>query len=143
MKEYHLYRSPLPEGAEQIIIVSALRDVDEQTVSVEEIFIITAIDDKEVKARIDVTNLINKVVRTPGGNIPVENYDKMYEIIDPITPEQVQLQNQVDLYQHHFEPADPVTEDLIFAADMAAACHATDFETVIEELLNASSTCKK
>jgi hypothetical protein len=143
MKEYHLHKTPLPDGAEQIFITSAVRDEEDQTITVEEIFVITCIGDKEVKARIDVQNLINKIVLTPGGNIPTANFDKMYELLDPVTPEKVQLQNQVDLYQHEFNPADPITDDLIFAADMAAACHAIDFETVIEELLNADPTCKR
>ena len=143
MKEYHLHKSPLPDGAEQIFITSAIRDEEDKTITVEEIFVITCIGDKEVKARIDIANLIEKIVRTPGGNIPTDNYDKMYELIDPVTPEKVQLQNQIDLYQHEFDPETAVTDDLIFAADMAAACHATDFDTIIEELLSASTSCNK
>jgi len=143
MKEYHLHKSPLPDGAEQIFITSAIRDEEDQTISVEEIFVVTVIGDKEVKARIDVQNLINKIVLTPGGNIPFENFDKMYDILDPVTPERVQLQNQVDMYQHEFDPEIAITDDFIFAADMAAACHAIDFATVIEELLSADPTCKE
>ncbi len=143
MKEYHLHKSPLPDGAEQIFITSAVRDDEDKTITVEEIFVITVVGDKEVKARIDITNLMEKIIKTPGGNIPFENYDRMYEVIDPVTPEKVQLQNQVDMYQHQFDPDTRVTDDLIFAADMAAACHATDFDSIVEELLNASSTCNK
>jgi len=143
MKEYHLHKSPLPDGAEQIFITSAIRDEEDKTITVEEIFVITCIGDKEVKARIDIANLIEKIVRTPGGNIPTDNYDKMYELIDPVTPEKVQLQNQIDLYQHEFDPETAVTDDLIFAADMAASCHATDFDTIVEELLNANTSCNK
>ena len=143
MKEYHLHKSPLPDGAEQVFITSAIRDEEDQSINVLEIFVITCIGDKEVKARIDIKNLINKIVLTPGGNIPYENLDKMYELIDPVTPESVQLQNQVDMYQHQFDPETAITDDLIFAADMAASCHATDFDTIIEELLSANTSHNK
>ena len=141
MKEYHLHKSPLPDGAEQVFIVSAVRDEEDRTISVKEIFVVTVVGNQEVKARIDVEGLMHKIATTPGGNIPVENYDKLYEKIDPVTPVKEQLQNQVELYQHHFEPDE--TKDLIFAADMAAACHATDFDNIVEELLNANNTHSK
>ena len=141
MKEYHVHRTPLPDGAEQAFVISATRDDD--GITVEEIFVVTSIGDKEVKSRIDVEGLVNKIVMTPGGNVPVENYDKMYEVLDPIIPEHEQLRNQVELYQYSFEPSDPITDDLIFAADMAKACHQTDFDSIVEELLNANTTRDK
>jgi hypothetical protein len=146
MKEYHLHKAPLPDGAEQVFISGVVRNSEDQTLTVEEIFVVTVVGNCEVKARIDITNLMEKIAKTPGGNIPVENYNKMYEMIDPVTPTKVQLQNQIDLYQHLLEPTEPVdtvTDDFIFAADMAAACHATDFDTILEELLNASTSRKR
>jgi hypothetical protein len=141
MKEYHVHKTPLPNGAEQAFIISATRDDD--GVTVEEIFVVTSVGDKEVKSRIDVRGLVNKVAMTPGGNVPVENYDKLYEMLDSLIPEDEQLRNQVELYQHSFDPSGSITEDLIFAADMAASCHATDFDDIVEELLSANTTRDK
>lgn len=141
MKEYHVHRTPLPDGAEQAFVISATRDDD--GITVEEIFVVTSIGDKEVKSRIDIEGLVNKIAMTPGGNVPVENYDKLYDMLDSLIPEHEQLRNQVELYQHHFNPKDSVTEDLIFAADMAASCHSTDFDSIVEELLSANTTRNK
>jgi hypothetical protein len=141
MKEYHVHKTPLPNGAEQAFIISATRDDD--GVTVEEIFVVTSVGDKEVKSRIDVRGLVNKVAMNPGGNVPVENYDKLYEMLDSLIPEDEQLRNQVELYQHSFDPSGSITEDLIFAADMAASCHATDFDDIVEELLSANTTRDK
>jgi hypothetical protein len=140
MKEYHVHKTPLPHGAEQAFIISATRDDD--GITVEEIFVVTSIGNQEVKSRIDVRGLVNKVAMTPGGNVPVENYDKLYEMLDSLIPEEEQLRNQVELYQHTFQPSESVTENLIFAADMAAACHQTDFDSIVEELLSANTTRK-
>jgi hypothetical protein len=140
MKEYHIHKSPLPDGAEQVIITSLVRNEEEERVTVKEIFVVTRIGDKEVKSRIDVEALMHNVVRNPGGNVPVKNYDKMYELLDQVTPEQEQLQNQIDLYQHEFQT--DISKDLIFGAEMAAACHTTNFENIIEELLNENPSCK-
>jgi len=142
MKEYHLHKSQLPDGSEQLFITGAIRDLEEQTVSVQEIFVITCVGDKEVKSRIDIRNLIDKIVKTPGGNIPFSNFEAMYEMLNPVIPEQVQLQNQIDMFHHESEPSTEA-EDFIFATDMASACHAIDFDTVLEELLNANPTCTK
>lgn len=140
MKEYHIHKTLLPDGAEQAFIISATRDDDGDSITVEEIFVVTSIGDKEVKSRIDVRGLVNKVAMNPGGNVPVENYDKLYEAIDSLIPEQEQLKNQVELYQYHFNPSESIAQDLIFTADMAAACHQTDFDSIVEELLSANTT---
>jgi hypothetical protein len=143
MKEYHLHRTPLPDGAEQLFIISATRDDKNQSITVEEIFVVTSIGNKEVKSRIEIEGLVNKIAMTPGGNVPVENYDKLYEMLDSLIPEKEQLRNQVELYQHTFNPKDPITDNLIFAAEMAASCHSTDFDTIVEELLSANNTHNK
>lgn len=143
MKEYHVHKTPLPDGAEQAFIISATRDTEDQSITVEEIFVVTSIGNQEVKSRIDIEGLVRKIAMTPGGNVPVENYDKLYEMLDSLIPEDVQLRNQVELYQHTFQPSESVTENLIFAAEMAAACHATDFDNIVEELLSANITRKE
>lgn len=141
MKEYHLHKSPLPDGAEQIIITSLVRDEEEETVTVKEMFIVTRIGDCEVKSRVDIEGLMYNITRHVGGNIPVENYDKMYDLLDQVIPESEQLRNQIDLLQHQFDK--DLTTDLIFGAELAAACHTTNFENIIEELTNENTSRKQ
>ena len=142
MKEYHLHKGSVLENAEQIIITSVIRDEEDQSISIEEIFVITSIGDKEVKTRIDIENLIEKIIDTPGGNIPIKNYDMLFEMIDPVTPEQVQIENKLDLIEHKLDNH-KVTDDLIFASDMATYCKATEYDNLVEDLLNANITHNK
>jgi len=136
MKEYHLHKSPLPEGAEQYIISSVVRDDVNKTVSVEDIFVVTIIDKKEVKSRIDIQKLVQEIVKTPGGNIPIENHDKLYQMLDPLVPTSEQLQNHIEVYRNSFNSEESVVKDYMLATELAAACHPIDFDSVIEELLN-------
>lgn len=133
-KEYHLIKEPNTEGYEQCFIISVERDKEEQELTLTEIFVITSIGDKEVKARLDIEHLFELVARREGGNIPPENYDKLYGLLNPVIPEQVQLLNQIDMFQKELEEGG--AELLIRGAEAAESAHTTDFDSIIKEKLS-------
>lgn len=129
MKEYHLIRDPDTDGYDQAFVVSVIRD--EQDIALEEIFVITSIDGKEVKARLDIDALYELIEKKKGGNIPPSNFEKLFELIDPITPESVKLQNRIDLFEYECDYNQ--TEMLIRASEIAEFAHPTDFDSVIKD----------
>lgn len=140
MKEYHLFRitdNDDDAGYEQAFITSVTRDNTEHTVLINEVFIITCIDGKTVKLRIDMEYIYSKVADQYGGNIPQENLDKMFDELDEVIPPHVQLKNQIDLFQ--MECPDSNADLLIMAATAACSAHPTDFDIIIQEKLNENT----
>ena len=130
-KEYHLIKEPNTEGYEQCFIISVERDKEEQELTLTEIFVVTSIGDKEVKARLDIEHLFEVVARHDGGNILPENYEKMYKLLNPVIPTDVQLMNQIDMFEHEIEAQE--SNLLIRGAEAAESAHSIDFDTVIQE----------
>jgi hypothetical protein len=137
MKEYHLFRVVEVTGYEQAYIASVIRDTHEKTIEIDEIFVITSVDGHNIKLRIDIEQLMEQIAVKPGGSIPVENLDKMFEELDEVIPPIEQLKNQIDLFQ--LECPDANSDILIMGAEAACSAHPTDFASVIQEKLDEQS----
>ena len=137
MKEYHLFRITEVTGYEQAYIASVIRDNQEHTICIEELFVITSVDGKNIKLRIDVDYIMKQIAEQPGGNIPTENLDKMFEELDEVIPPEEQLKNQIELFQ--YECPDANADILIMAAEAACSAHPTDFDVIIQEKLDEQS----
>jgi len=116
-KEYHLYKVITEDESrpKQAYIFSILRDNEQHTIRLDEIFLFTLIDGVETKSKIDIQKVMEDMGNHVGGNVSQELASEFTKDIDDNTTSNISEQQELeDLASNAFASA------MILAAEKAA-----------------------
>lgn len=124
MLEYHIF-TEMNERYQQAYVFVV--DRDESKVSVRDMYtVMVQSQPGEVKTRINLENIQQAIISTPGGNIHTKDAKSIFEIFGDLIPMDVRIDHAEQELKKLKEQSD--TEVLLRAAEAAMSAHPLPFD---------------
>ena len=136
-KEYHVFNTK-ENNFEQGFVFEVDRNDDPQYIMLNELWIVSAKDDQEIKTRINLKEMINNIGQRIGGNVEESGMAKIVDIFIDLLPPEKQLEIRVDMCEQEIKKIDNTADQLLKAAEYADRVHQKenpDLSTMIDNIL--------
>lgn len=136
-KEYHVFTTK-EANFEQGFIFEIDRSDNPQYIMLNELWIVSVKDDKELKTRINLKEMIKTIGQRIGGNVEENGMSQIVDIFSDLLPPEKQLEIRVDMCEQQIKKIDNTSDQLLKAAEYAQKVHEKenpDLSTMIDNIL--------
>lgn len=136
-KEYHVFTEK-SNKYEQAFIFEINRE-NEEYMELDELWIVSNIDGRELKTRLKLKEMIMKIGTTIGGNVPDDNIPELVDVFREVLSEEKQLELQLELCEREIDKEENSVDKLLKANEFTEILFDVDngqkLQTMVDKIL--------